>query len=157
MKPSSRLWIYQADRFLSDEELEKVRQASDQFLTTWLAHGRELFAEIELFYGLFLILAVDESQAKASGCSIDSSVQFIQDLEKKLNCSFMNRNLLTYRSEEGIQILDRAEFRKALESNKITESTIVFNNLIQSLSEFKNWETELRNSWHYNAFFNPVS
>jgi len=45
---------------------------------SWTAHNNQLKAKGEIRYNRFLILIVDESQAGASGCSIDKSVPFYE-------------------------------------------------------------------------------
>lgn len=67
----SRVWIYQSDRKLTDPEVGKIQQELDDFTIGWTAHNNQLKARAEIRYNRFLILIVDESQAGASGCSID--------------------------------------------------------------------------------------
>jgi hypothetical protein len=69
---SSRVWIYQADRQLSDTETLEIQKSLNNFVNTWTAHNNQLSAAAEVRYNRFLILIVDEEQAGASGCSIDN-------------------------------------------------------------------------------------
>lgn len=152
MSKSSRLWIYQSDKELSSEQEMQICAEMDSFVNTWQAHRQQLLAAYELVHGYFLMFAVDEAQAAASGCSIDSSVHFIQKMEDKLGVSFLNRNLLAYRHGEEIAVLTRLEFRQAVENSAITGETPVFNNLIQTVAELEHWEVPMKNSWHGQAF-----
>ena len=81
----SRIWIYQGSRSFSKEELVEVQEKLNDFIEDWTAHGDELRAGYEIRYNRFIILALDQSQNGASGCSIDASVHFIQSLEKKIS------------------------------------------------------------------------
>ena len=51
----------------------------------------ELTAGVTIFENYFIVVALDESMNKASGCSIDTLQQTIQELEKELSISLMNR------------------------------------------------------------------
>ncbi|UPT69069.1 MAG: hypothetical protein M0D57_10815 [Sphingobacteriales bacterium JAD_PAG50586_3] len=73
-----RVWIYQADRLLTDSEQQMLAEASAQFVAQWSAHGTPLTAAAQVLNGYFLVLGVDEAQAQASGCSIDKSVNFVK-------------------------------------------------------------------------------
>ena len=78
----SRVWIYQANRSFSEEELTEIKQKLDTFITNWTAHGADLNAGYDIRYKRFIILAVDQTSQSATGCSIDASVRFIQQLEQ---------------------------------------------------------------------------
>ena len=80
---SSRVWIYQSNRSFSDLELQEITSKLEDFITQWTAHGANLKASFEIKYQRFITLALDQQLNPATGCSIDSSVRFIQDLEQK--------------------------------------------------------------------------
>ncbi len=94
---NSRVWVYQADRELTDREVQQVQIQLDNFTTGWTAHNNQLLAKAEIRYNRFLILIVDESRAGASGCSIDKSVNFIKQVEKEFNINLLDRFNLAYR------------------------------------------------------------
>ena len=52
------------------------------------------------------MLAVDESFNTVSGCSIDSSVRFIQALEKELQLELMNKMNVTFKDNEHINLVN---------------------------------------------------
>lgn len=150
----NKIWIYQADRFLSDEEVDRMSASVRDFVSTWAAHGSALAGKGHLKYNLFLILEVDESQAGVSGCSVDSSVRFIKSLEHAFGVSFFDRMKVSYKDKEGnVQLVGRNDFEKLLEIGVVTTDTIVFNNLIQRAEELQtNWEVAFKNSWHSKVF-----
>ena len=74
---NSRIWIYQANRKLSEEEVHSITQQTSQFLEQWTAHGSDLEAGFEVKYNRFIVIGLNQANASASGCSIDSSVHFI--------------------------------------------------------------------------------
>ena len=149
MPSYSRVWVYQASRFLNESEKDLIKKETGSFLQTWTAHNEQLMASFELKYDLFLILMVDEEQARASGCSIDKSVHFIQSLEAKLNVDFMNRLLFAYKDNGKIKIIPYMELGNLISSGIVTDETIVFNNLVKTRQELdENWEIPFKNSWH---------
>ena len=79
----SKIWIYQSNRKFSDQEFSEIEMALQTFLESWSAHGSSLESSYQLKYNRFIIIAVNQDVQPATGCSIDASVQFIQELEKK--------------------------------------------------------------------------
>jgi hypothetical protein len=154
----SRVWIYQADKKLTDEVVQQIQQELDKFTTGWTAHNNQLKAKGEVRYNRFLILIVDESQAGASGCSIDKSVHFMQNIEQHFNINLFDRFNLAYRDGEEILSLPRHAFEDMLKRGKINTETIVYNNMVQNLTELETkWEVPFKNSWHIQLFRDLVN
>ena len=150
---NSRVWVYQADRELSATETEQIQQQLDSFTTSWTAHNNQLKAKAEVRYNRFLILIVDESQAGASGCSIDKSVHFMQHLEKEFGLNLFDRFNLAYREGDAMVSAPRHAFEEKIRQNSINKQTIVFNNMVQNLAELNNkWEVPFKDSWHIQLF-----
>lgn len=148
MPEHSRVWVYQSDRKFSKEEVAKIEQKLLDFISNWATHGTALKASGVILYNQFLVLFADEESVKASGCSIDKSVAFVKQLEKEFSCDFFNRLLVAYKSGEEIKTFHFAEKDELISQGKITESTIIFNNLIQNKSDFlSNWQQRLSESW----------
>lgn len=149
----SRVWIYQADRKLSDTEVQQIQIAMDNFTRSWTAHNNQLLAKAEIRYNRFLILFVDESQAGASGCSIDKSVNFMKQVEEHFGINLFDRFNLAYRDGEEVISLPRHQFEDLIKQGKITKETIVYNNLAQTLTELQTkWEVPFKDSWHIQLF-----
>lgn len=153
MPPHSRVWIYQADRQLSESEQQRLHELVEPFVEGWQAHGKKLNSRYAFLYNTFLILMVDEGGAMASGCSIDDSVHTIQQLEKELSVDFMNRMVVTYRDGETLKHATMNDFWALIKAGRVTQETIVFNNLISSKKDLdENWEVPLSESWHKQIF-----
>ncbi|MES2060744.1 MAG: ABC transporter ATPase [Bacteroidota bacterium] len=149
----SRVWVYQSDRKLTDAETLQAQVLLDNFTTGWTAHNNQLLAKAEIRYNRFLILFVDESQAGASGCSIDKSVNFMKQLEQHFGINLFDRFNLAYRDGEEILSVPRHQFEDLLKAGKINTETIVFNNLAQNISELQTkWEVPFKDSWHIQLF-----
>ena len=149
----SRIWIYQSNRTLSIIEINEIESKIKDFLISWTAHGSDLQASFIIKYSRFIVISLNESFNLATGCSIDSSVRFIQDLEQEYNVSLLDKMNVSYRHGEFIAYKPLIEFKKMIKNRSISKKTIVFNNLINSKSEFlNNWEVPIEESWH-NRFF----
>ena len=155
---NSRVWVYQSDRELTDNEALQIKVLLDNFTTGWTAHNNQLKARAEIRYNRFIILIVDESQAGASGCSIDKSVHFMQQIEAQFGINLFDRFNLAYRKGSEVLSAPRAQFEELLKQGNINTDTIVFNNLVQNLTELENkWEVPFKNSWHIQLFGNLVA
>ena len=154
----SRVWIYQSDRELYDDEVKQLHEILNKFTGEWTAHNNQLKAKAEIRYNRFLILIVDESQAGASGCSIDKSVNFIKRLEQEFGINLLDRFNLAYREGEKVLSAPRDEFEYLLRSGKINSNTIVYNNLVQNLEQMETkWEVPFKDSWHNQLFGNLIT
>ena len=149
----TRIWIYQSNRKFSDLEMGEIETDLQAFLEGWAAHGTSLESSYQLKYNRFIILAVNQDVQAATGCSIDSSVVFIQSLEKKYNVDLLDKMNVTFKQGEHIAHKPLIDFKKMVKDKSVTENTIVFNNLINNVQEFnESWEVEAIDSWHSRFF-----
>lgn len=149
----SRVWIYQANRSFSDEELTEIKQKLDTFITNWTAHGADLNAGYDIRYKRFIILAVDQTSQSATGCSIDASVRFIQQLEQDYNVDLMDKMNVSYKQGEFVAHKTLLDFKKMVKDKAVSKNTIVFNNLVTNIEELnENWEVPAEDSWHSRFF-----
>lgn len=146
---NSRVWVYQADREFNVEEIEYISAKAILFIDNWTRHGDDLKGSFTIKYNQFLVLVVDESFNNVSGCSIDASVRFVQELEKELKIDLMNKMNISFKDGENINIVKLSDFQKFAKEKKITASTVVFNNMINTKEDFENnWEVTADKSWH---------
>src|SRR6476620_11087773 len=129
----SRIWIYQSNRKFSDTEMTEIESDLKVFVENWSAHGTGLEASYLLKYNRFIILAVNQDVQQATGCSIDSSVAFIQNLEKKYNVDLLDKMNVTFKLGEHIAHKPLIDFKKMVKDKAVTENTIVFNNLVNNI------------------------
>ena len=145
----SRVWIYQANRSFSEQELEEIEAKLNTFIENWAAHGTGLEGGYTIKYKRFIVLSIDQTLTKASGCSIDSSVSFIQQLEKDYNVDLMDKMNVSYKQGEYVAYKTLTDFRKMAKDKAVSKNTIVFNNLVATIAEFnENWEVPASESWH---------
>ncbi len=146
---TSRVWVYQANRSFSEGELQEISSKLEQFLTQWTAHGADLKASFEVKYKRFIILALDQELNAASGCSIDASVHFIQQMEKDYNVELLDKMNVSYKQGEFIAYKTLTDFRKMAKQKAVSPKTIVFNNLVNNKAEYlSDWEVPASESWH---------
>jgi chemotaxis regulatin CheY-phosphate phosphatase CheZ len=149
----SKIWIYQANRKLADNEVFEITEVTKDFVENWAAHGTPLEASFIVKYNRFIILAVNQDFQAATGCSIDSSVQFIQNLETKYEIDLLDKMNVTYKTGEFIAFKTLIEFKQLAKSKSVSENTIVFNNLVNTIEEWQDfWEVPASESWHSRFF-----
>jgi hypothetical protein len=149
----SKIWIYQSNRKFSDDEITEIESDLKIFIENWSAHGTTLEASYIIKYNRFIILAVNQETQQATGCSIDSSVAFIQNLEQKYQVILLDKMNVTFKNGEHIAHKSLIDFKRMAKEKAVTVNTIVFNNLVNSIEEFNdNWEVPAGESWHSRFF-----
>ncbi len=150
---NSRIWIYQSNRELAAAEVAKLQNILDDFTIGWTAHNNQLKAKAEVRYSRFIVLVVDESQAGASGCSIDKSVNLMKALEQEFNINLFDRFNIAYRDGDTIKSVGRFEFEDLIKQGAVNADTIVYNNLVATLADLDTkWEVPFKDSWHKQVF-----
>ena len=145
----ARLWIYQSNRPFTEQELEEIKPSIENFLTTWTVHGADLLAGYLIKYKRFIIIGLNQDLNKASGCSIDASVRFIQELEKKYGVDLMDKMNVTFKQGEFIAYKPLSDFKLMAKNKSVSGNTVVFNNLVVNKADFEeNWEVPASESWH---------
>lgn len=153
MPKDSRIWIFQSSRKFSIEETKELNFKLKSFLNEWTAHGSDLYSSYIIKYNRFIIIALNEKTNKATGCSIDKCVHFIQGLEQLYQIDLLDKMNVTFKQGEDISYKSIIEFKKLVKCNSVSKNTIVFNNLVTDILDFnKNWEIEASKSWHSRFF-----
>ena len=116
---NARVWIYPSSRKFSPDELLVIRQKTKAFLEQWTAHGTQLQAGLDLPYDRFIVLGLNESIQSASGCSIDTSVHFIQSLEETFKITLLDKMNVTFRNKNAIDHISLKEFEPKQRRKKL--------------------------------------
>ena len=151
----SRVWIFGADRPLTDAEADRVGSAVDEFLETWTAHGHPLTSGGEWRYGRFLLVAVDERSVPPSGCSIDAMVRALKALGEESGFDMVDNAPVWYRDANGeLRRVARPVFAASVQDGAVDGDTVVFDNTVTRLGQVRSgrWETRAGLSWHARAF-----
>lgn len=146
--PSSRVWIYQANRLFSLQEALQIEALLEDFAKSWNSHGDQVKGFATLFFGQFIILMADETNISVGGCSTDSSVRVIKQIEQTYHVNMFDRQLLAFVVKDKIQMLPLTHLNHALENNFITQDTLYFNNTVLTKEELENkWIIPVKDSW----------
>jgi hypothetical protein len=144
----SRVWIYQAGRLFSPGEALDIEEMLGAFTENWKSHGTPVKGYANLFFGQFLVLMADESATGVSGCSTDSSVRLVKQIEQQFSVNMFDRTTLAFVIKDSVQLLPLSQLSYALERNFISPDTLYFNNLVQTKQELENnWIIPVKESW----------
>lgn len=144
----SRVWIYQSNRLFSLHEAFQIEDILKTFVSNWQSHGTPVTGYANLFFGQFIVLVADETRSGVSGCSTDSSVRMMKDIEQLFNVTLFDRLLLGFIVKERIQMVPMAQLQYAIQNNFIEPTTLYFNNTVLTLEQFKEkWLVPLKESW----------
>ena len=145
---NSRVWIYQSNRLFQIPELLEIEGFLKTFVADWNSHGIPVKGFANMFFGRFLILMADETQTGVSGCSTDSSVHMVKELEKKYNCSFFDRQLLSFYIKETVELIPLSQLEYAYTHIHITDETLFFDNTVATKKLFmEQWPRPLKETW----------
>jgi hypothetical protein len=149
LSADSKIWIYQSNRSFQPNEIEDITRDLETFLNAWAAHGKDLKTSYLIKYKRFIIIAVDQSESSATGCSIDRMVRFIQSLEATYNVDLLDKMNVSYKHGEYVAFKTLLDFKKMVKQKAVNADTIVFNNLVSTKQEFEEyWEVPIKESWH---------
>lgn len=148
---TSRIWIYQASRLLSDEDVSFINNELMHFVDQWTAHDHALHANAWVNSKLFLCFMVDEEEVAASGCSIDKSVALVRQIGEQLNIDFFDRMTFAYKDEkEKVHLIHKSKLNAAYSNGDIDDNTLFFDTLIDKKGVFDvEFMKPLKESWHY--------
>jgi len=146
--PDSRVWIYQSSRLFTLSEALAIEDMLNDFTGKWLSHGTPVKGGGYLFFGQFIILMADEKATGVSGCSTDSSVRLIKDVEQRFGVNMFDRTTLAFVVKDKVQLLPLSQLQYAFDNRFIDSHTLYFNNLVQTRAELEdNWLVPIKDSW----------
>jgi hypothetical protein len=145
-----KIWIYQLNKTLSKDALSAMQEELQQFVAHWDAHGLLLQAGAEIRYDHFVILKINVQQTPPSGCSIDTSVRFLKQLEQKFDVQLFDRLTIACLIQQQVQLFSINALKEAYAAGEIDEQTLTFNNLIDRYPQLESeWLIPLSKSWVY--------
>jgi hypothetical protein len=149
---SARVWIYQANRFLTENDSEVISDYLTKSTNQWAAHGAPLKASFKVIEKRFVIIAADESHNVASGCSIDASTRWLKELGNHLSVDFFNRALI-YKNESDLKEANPFGVKKLIENEEILPSTFLYTQQVAHLAALENWPVPAESVIQYKRFF----
>ena len=150
LPPSSRLWVFGAERPITGSAANRLLAAVDEHLDRWNAHGSPLTCARQWTEDRFLAIGVDQSTAGASGCSIDGLFRVLKNLETELGTRLVGGGTVYYRDPAGpIVAVSRDEFSELAADGAVRKDTRVFDMTVDTVGDWKErFETETARSWH---------
>ena len=139
---SSRLWVYGAETSLTETEQLCISERLTEFLEKWEYHQNKLLASFHIFENRFVVVALDDSQYGVGGCSMDSLQKVIQELEKELFISLLNRLNVFCKIDGYIECITTTNL-----SNKANSTTLFYDLTILKKSEIPNWLKPISGGW----------
>ena len=144
----SKVWIYQADRIFTMPEIFKIEPHLENFADNWTSHGARVKGFATVLYGQFIIIMADETATTVGGCSTDSSVHVIKEIEQMTGVKLFNRELLAFWVKDKVQTIPMAQVGYALENGLLQNDTLYFNNLVNTKADMEaNWLQPISASW----------
>lgn len=148
MPDEAKVWVYAANRILTETEQAEIEAAGKTFTQSWTAHNQQLKASFTILHGVFLVMMVDENLNEVSGCGIDKSVHFMQDLDKTYQLDIFNRLRLELWQNDGVMILNKQKLSAMLQEGTVNEQSIVFNKTVTTKKQFdEQFQLPLSRSW----------
>ncbi len=153
---TARIWIYGVAEPLTLEQSQALEAHMARFMGEWNSHQQKVTPGWQLVHDQFVIISADETAMNLSGCSIDSMFHALEAFNRASGLNFASSgNQVFYRDNAGeITCVDRMMFRNLAQEGAVTEETIVFNNVIETVGDFEagRWEVPMRDSWHMDVF-----
>jgi hypothetical protein len=147
MPPHARVWVYQANTQLTDSQAVMIESYLKLAVEKWVAHGTALLASAKVLHNRFVIIALDESNYPASGCSIDASTHWLKELGSMMNIDFFDRSIAYLQNDEIKTVSPFAVKQKVLEGEFCAE-TLIFMNNITSISDLdSNWKCQVADTY----------
>ncbi|MFM2338962.1 MAG: hypothetical protein RL115_2155 [Bacteroidota bacterium] len=146
--PTSKVWVYQCSRLFTIGEALEIEAQLNEFTRQWLSHGTPVKGAGYLFFGQFIILMADETASGVSGCSTDSSVRIIKDIEQRFGVNMFDRTTLAFIIKDKVQMLPFSQLSYAVDNGFISPDTLFFNNMVLTKEELENnWIVAVKDSW----------
>ena len=141
----ARVWIFTANQKLNAEIVSSIQKQLDQHLAGWTAHGNSLLAAHTILHDFFLVIGLNQNEADASGCSIDSLFRMIKMVGETVNIDFLNRENVALHTENGITLVERKSLKHFLAEKN---AQFVYNTLLNSKSDVIHlFKQEIKSSW----------
>ncbi|MEP7252370.1 MAG: hypothetical protein ABI683_08320 [Ginsengibacter sp.] len=155
---NSRVWIYQCNRCFTINETVDIEELLQNFTNNWNSHGNPIKGFANLFFGQFIIFIADETAAGVSGCSTDTSVHVVKNIEQDYEVNLFDRQTLAFAIDERIQLIPMSMLNYEIDNGIITADTLYFNNTILNKKDLLDkWIIPAANSWLAKRFsFAPV-
>lgn len=148
LSPQAKVWVYPSSRKFYPQEIEGLKEKLQEFVTSWKEDVEEFSASYTLLYNRFIVFATEENVA-ITNQDVDKQVAFILQLQQEYEVELLDKMNVCFKQGEHVQYKELKEFKKLLKNKSVSSKTVVFDNLIQTKEELKNyWEVPITESWY---------
>ena len=142
MPDESRTWVYASEHRLTNKQQDYILKSIYDHLKGWEAHNIPLTAGVKIIENHFIIVALDGSKNEASGCSIDTIQNKIQQIESKLSISLLNRLNIFCIIDYAIVCIPSINLRK-----NVNKDTLFYDLTIESKSQIHSFLKPISDGW----------
>lgn len=155
---AARVWIFQASRPFTPAELSLVEQRMQAFTAEWAVHGSPFKTSFAVMFNQFLILAADETEMNASGCSIDSSIRVLKEIEQVFGIQLFDRNKVAFMDGDNIILVPVRELKEKFQTGILNTDSMTFNNLVSTKGQLEShWRVPAGETWLKRFIPNPLA
>jgi hypothetical protein len=154
----ARCWIFGSSLPLSAED-PRLRGRLERFFSQWQSHGETVAGRWRVIEETFLIVQRDPEGAEVSGCSIDSMIGQVKELERELGVRLLDSSRIFFRSGEGkVRSATRPEFKALAAAGEVGPDTEVFDTTLTRLADLTPgvFSKPMRDSWHARLYEQAV-
>jgi hypothetical protein len=145
---NSKVWIYQCNRPLRENEVLEIDEQLHNFYTQWTSHGAVVKGWAKCLYNQFIVIMADETATHVGGCSTDGMVRIIKSFEKQYGVELFDRLTISFLKDEKVQPLPLQQIGYALEKGYLETDSLLFNNTIDTKQKLETeWLVPLDKSW----------
>lgn len=147
---TAKVWVYQSNRNLTVEEVVKIDAIIENFVINWQSHQIPVKGYGKTYYNRFIVFFADETSTLVSGCSIDSSVKVVKQIESEFKITCFDRMQICIENENIIESIHFTTIKDAIKSGKINQNSFIFNNLVANKKEWEqNWRQPVLQSKYF--------
>ena len=155
---TTRVWIFQSKRPFTDQEIDFINARLKAFADEWNVHGMPLNTSFRIEHRQFIVLAADESQQSTSGCSIDSSVRVLKEIEQSLGLNLFDRDQVAFKTANGIVTIPVGKLKENFVNGILDGDTLTFYNLVDTKSQLESgWLVPVKATWLKRYMSNPLA
>ena len=149
-----RCWVFGSSKPLAEGQ-PALRERLDRFFSQWQSHGEAVYGRWRILDGRFLVVLREPEGAEVSGCSIDSMVGEVKQLERELDTRLLDSSRIFYRNAEGlVESVNRLEFKALAAEGRIHPETEVFDTTLTHLADLRAgvFSKPMKDSWHIRLY-----
>lgn len=148
MPAHARLWVYKSAAAFTPEQRKTINDAAAAFVGGWTSHANAMDAWAGTYLDHFLLISVDQEHAAASGCGIDKSVRFVQDIEHATGLRLTDRMVQLFETPAGIRSVRVDQLPGLLADGTLSANTIVLDDLVTTVGDLRTrFRAPLADTW----------